>query len=143
MADKKIGYPTSVGEAIGATEIAIKHLKSMAAHGRKPDAAKYAHPVRDLEVVLQVLKGYQDDLESGRPVDNARTALREACRPASRGLKEINPGLSSAYETLPDRIEEGHSYRQKGESAFGAPEIAIWLISFAIIYGILRNANIF
>jgi len=135
---------TSIGEAIQSTEMAIRILGEMAnAYGNKPKGEPYRAGAQDLKVVSSILKGYREDLEKGKPAGPARSALTEACQIAARDLLKINSGLSAAYETLPDRIDEGPRYRQKGESAFGAPEIIIWLIAFAIVYGILRNANIF
>ncbi len=144
MAEGKNPNRISVEGAISSTAGAMKTLQEMAwAYRGKTEGERYAKPVEDLRVVLSVLKGYKEDSEKGKPTGPARAALTEACQTAARDLGRINPGLSAAYETLPYRIDEGHRYKQKGESSLGTPEIAIWLISFVIIYGILRNANIF
>ena len=125
----------------------IKTFGSMAGTYKKAGDRKwesYRNAQRDLEVVVAVLGGYKESLDKEQmPGDKARSALKEACRAVAKDLSEIAPELAKAYETLPDRIDEGPRYRQKGESAFGAPEIIIWLIVFVIVYGILRNANIF
>ena len=125
----------------------IRTFGSMAGTYEKAGDRKgksYRKAQEDLGVVVAVLGGYKESLDKEQmPDDKARSALREACRAVAKDLSEINPALAGAYKTLPDRIDEGPRYRQKGESAFGAPEIIIWLIVFAIVYGILRNANIF